>query len=722
MPNLASIKRLKKFEKPEKSISKEFLLKQNKKVKKNYILKFIEKINKSFWSQPKQRLLSYGIMLIFVVLLSHLANLQLFVSQKLTTQNLNNAKALEQLVKKPVNYTVTNSLRGQIYVTDRARNQSQIPLTSTQLLARISIDPLELSKLVKTNTLTIESVSTNLASNLNISYPKILDIIKAELSKENLSRYSVIENFGSEQQRQTANFLISDNKNNNKYYTWLRVDDVTKRTYPQNQLAASVVGYMSKYPTPQNEALESECRKIVQKDIDNGINISEYNTGYYGLEQKYCEILNGSNGKKMLGGDNKLGEGDVLEINGSNFYLTIDYTLQQKAESLLQKAVKDNTNENGPPKDGTITIINPKSGKILAMASYPSFDPNNYNDTKDPRSYRNVGSSVDYEVGSSMKPLTVAMALTEYDYGTKGSNGQTIGIPSNWSKKDYGPEGKIYIDAGGNKDIIHNSQNKSYDDRDNDLKLVIRDSLNTMISDITDSVGNVKIKDYLENKFLFSQKTQATFAGGGSGNLSSLESNIQCQFCYAQHGFGQGFYVSPLQLLRAYTALANNGKMTEPYLVEKIINPDGTEDTGKLVQSPIYRNEPKQIFTEKASKLTTEYMKSVIEEGYLGSNPRGIEGYTIAAKTGTAQISRPIINPETKKEEPCYYVCNTDKGLFDHTLIGYGPTQSAEVMILVKLSEPRPGVVQNFADTTLMPTFLEMMKYTLEYYQIPRDK
>ena len=722
MSKLASTKKLKKFIKPSTNNNKNLFLAHNEKPKSNYGLNFFKKISTKFWSQPKQRLLSYGIILIFIVLLTHLANLQLFTNQKLSFANVNSAQSLEQLSKKAINYTVTNSLRGQIYVADRARNQNQIPLTSTQLLARISIDPLELDKLIKSKKLTIEAISTNLASNLNIAYPKVFEIINNELTKPNLNRYSIIENFASEQQRQTANYLISDNANANKYYTWLRVDDVTKRTYPENQLAASIIGYMSKYPTPRSEALQSECGKVIERDIENGINIPEYNTGYYGLEQKYCDILSGSNGKKMLGGENKLNEGDVVEINGSNLQLTIDYTLQQKAEELLQKAVKDNTNENGGPKDGTITIVNPKSGKILAMASYPTFNPNSYNDAKDPRSYRNIGSSVDYEVGSSMKPLTVAMALSEYDYGTKGSNGQVIGIPSNWSKKDYGPEGKIYIDSGGKEDVIHNSQNKSYQDRDNNLKLVLRDSLNTMISDITDSVGNARIKEYLENKFLFNQPTKATFAGGGKGNLSSLVTNIECQFCYAQHGFGQGFYISPLQLIRAYTALANNGKMIEPFLIEKVIHSDGTEDDGKLVESPIYKGEPKQIFTEKASSLVTEYMKSVIDEGYLGSNPRGIDGYTVAAKTGTAQVSRPTINAETKKEEPCYYVCNTNKGLFDHTLIGYGPTKNAQIMILVKLSEPKPGVIQNFADTTLMPTFLEMMKYSLDYYQIPRDK
>ena len=98
-------------------------------------------------------------------------------------------------------------------------------------------------------------------------------------------------------------------------------------------------------------------------------------------------------------------------------------------------------------------------------------------------------------------------------------------------------------------------------------------------------------------------------------------------------------------------------------------------------------------------------MQAVIDEGYLGQQvgKNSIPGYSVAAKTGTAQITRQYDG------KPCDYTCNTEKGLFDHTLIGYGPTVNSQVMVVIKISEPNPGVVTNFADTTLMPGFKEMM-------------
>lgn len=645
----------------------------------------------------------------FFLIVGHLANLQIAGFYGQAGQNSPDSI----LVRRSV---IENQKRGQIYIQDQSRNQQRIPLTSTQILANLSIDPLELKKIIDKGT-SIEEIAQTLSGSLNIPYSTVYETIKYETGRENPGRYVVISRFISEQQKRIANSLIQDRADKRMFFTWLSVRETLRRTYPQGNMLASTVGYMTKYNVSREEAMRTECRGVVEDNERNGVPSRDYAVGYYGLEQKYCSILAGRNGRTVFFGSQLQNDDSLAPQNGSDLYLTIDMTLQQKAEELLERAIRENSNQNGKPRNGSIIVMNPKTGKILALASSPSFDPNDYSQAS-AEAFRNVATSEDYEVGSSMKPLTVAAALSEYEKGTTGSQGQRIGISPTWAKRDYDKQGKIYKALNGEEVRITNSQNVSYSGRINDLKLTIRDSINTMISDITDSLGNVKLREYFEDKLEFNKPTEATFAGGGTGNLTSLDKNIECQYCYAQHGFGQGFAISPIQLMRAYTAIANNGKMVEPYLIDKIVDQDGRVDDGSAPDSLLLRQEPKQVFTEQSSRLVTEYMKAVIDEGYLNeTNGRNsIPGYSVAAKTGTAQITR------SHNGKFCDYSCNTQLGLFDHTLIGFGPTRDAQVMVIVKLSEPRPGVISNFADTTTMPAFKDMMSYSLEYLKVPKDR
>ena len=160
----------------------------------------------------------------------------------------------------------------------------------------------------------------------------------------------------------------------------------------------------------------------------------------------------------------------------------------------------------------------------------------------------------------------------------------------------------------------------------------------------------------------------------------------------------------------------------EPYLIDKIVDGSGNVDDGTNSSSLIKRKDSVQIFRNNVAKEIATDMKSILDEGYLGSTPRPIEGYSVSGKTGTAQVSRPIVDKDTGKETYCDYNCNTSLGLYDHTMIGFGPTDNAKVMVLVKISQPKPGQVTNFADSSSMPTFREMMKFTLEYLQVPHDR
>lgn len=718
-PNTKSIYR--EFDKPKSKQAKTRTTAKNK--ASNGILsifsaKFKRQISKFLlviytWIDNRGRInaVKFGTFVIFGLLILHLANLQIF--NYYVSAN-NTIDAGSGVIRRSI---IENQKKGQIYIQDFARNQPKISLTSTQNTSNLSIDPLALKSIITKNKLRTEELASGLAGNLNLPYNTVLDLINLETARENPSRYVILVKGITEFQKKVANYLIDQSDNKMAYFTWLGVRENITRSYPYGDLLGATLGYIPKYNVSRQEGVKTECRQMIEDNDRSGASSLDYAIGYYGLEQKYCSTLAGRNGRTVILG-NKLNNEDSLPAqNGSDIYLTLDMTMQQKAEEILAKVLKENTNANGKPRNASMVVMNPKTGKILALASAPSFDPNLYGQGE-VSTYRNVATSEDYEVGSVMKPLTVAAALTEYEKGTTGSQGQRIGVPEDWKKADYDKNGKIYKELNGAELRISNSQNISYSGRQNDLKLTIRDSINTMISDITDSLGNVKLRDYFVNKFEFNKPTEATFAGGGNGNLSSLEKNMDCQYCFAQHGFGQGIAISTVQLARAYTALANKGQMVEPFLIEKIVDQNGKIDDGKGSDSILNRPEPKSIFTEKSAKLTTGYMQAVIDEGYLGQQVgrNSIPGYSVAAKTGTAQITR------QHNDKPCDYTCNTEKGLFDHTLIGYGPTTNAEVMIVIKISEPRPGVVTNFADTTLMPGFKEMMSFSLDYLKVARDR
>jgi penicillin-binding protein 2X len=674
------------------------------------ILNLIYTAFKSFINgQTRSNITNYIGILLFLIISIHIANLQIFGFQGLR-KNANSG------LKTFTNITLAK--RGQIFIQDYNRNQEKIPLTSTEILSSLVIDPLELQNIYRFGK-EPSDIARALATNLNISYNSTLTLLEA--NKDKNTRYLVLEKFITDSQAQTAKLLIEKNPDKLNYNAWLDIQETMQRSYPLGDFLGSTIGYVPFYKVTKEEALSSDCREMIEKNERNNAGLNEYSIGYYGLEQKYCSLLGGLNGKKYYNGLNLLDLDTVNVQDGANLVLTLDLTLQRKTDELLLKYIEQNTNENGKPENASIIVMESKTGRILALSSYPSFDPNNY--TAYPvESYRNVATSLDYEVGSTMKPLTVAAALSEYDKGTLNSEGKRLGVSSNFFKRDYGSDGKRYQEISGTlTPSIRNSQGISYasDPTCCDLKRTVRDSLNTMISDIVDSVGTVKLTEYFKDKFLFNKTTEGAFAGGGSGNLSTLETQLDCLFCFSQHGFGQGLYLSPLQLMRAFTTLANDGLLVEPRLIDKIEYSDGKIDTGENPSSPIAKTAPYPVLSQQSARLVTEYMKSVIDEGYLGRGnfKNSIPGYSVSAKTGTAQITRP-----NKDGTPCAYACNTEKGFFDHSLIGYAPSSNPEIMVMVKIAKPKPGEKTNFADGTSMPVFRETMQFALEYKKIPKDR
>ncbi len=696
------------------------------------IWSFLTKIFGKYLDRQSSFLVCF--LLIFGIIVGHIAGLQVWSSDEILAITGGEIKSV-----------IIPSRRGQIFIQDSAKGKNAVMMTSTQLSGNLFIDPTALSQILKK--INLEEIVTLLSGSLNIPY----DFLENEISKsvkiennnetKSLGNYRVIQKGLNKSQTEVVNFLTVSNlkaKNGQPLAigAWLGVEQIPERSYPQGNLLASTLGYTSKTSILKEEITKSgtNCAKVVSDNETRKSEIPAYTAGYYGVEQKYCRTLAGVNGRSVIGGNKNLVENQDQPVeNGKDIYLTIDKGIQQKAEDILAKTIQTNTNSNGKgPKNGSIIVMNPQTGKILALANWPTFDPNKYAES-DPDAWQNIGTSMDYEVGSTMKPLTVAAALNEYQTGNLSSKGEPLGVSPSKTFIDHDIKGKIYKqndDKGNliNGPVVKNSQKISYKDFGRiGLKEVIRDSINTLISDITDSMGNTKLREYFEEKFLFDKPTAVAFGVGGTGSSveKSLKDSIQCQFCYALHGFGQDIKISPIQLMRAFTAIANDGKLVEPYLVEKIVDENGNVDNGNDPQSPINRPTPYPILSPQSTRLVTKYMQAVIDEGYLGQAPRPIPGYSVAAKTGTAEVARPI---ETKDKDgktiktPCNYTCNSSRGIFDHSLIGFGPTTNAQIMVMVKISEPRPGLETNFADSTSMPAFLEMMQFSLEYLNVPKDR
>ncbi len=671
--------------------------------------------------------------------------------------------------------------KGNIYFKDLAQNKDDVPLTSNSLKYNAVFNPLILKQnlpiitqnlQLKSQNETLSQIALFLASqtnissqdliesfNQNIDFSKIEEITKKpenpwsvllgaltkqktqqDDSNNSLSKtkkYGILKKEISQDQSNAIDRVRDDDKINQIYLftTWLsQTEQITIRSYPEGKTLGQTIGYSLISPVNSTEARNRKnCRDIVEKNQNRGTEIGEfgaYQIGSYGVEQRYCSELGGVNGRSIsnINLTNPEAVKNQIVQNGANIYLNFDKNIQKKAEQVLEAAVTKNTNIVGGPKDGCIIVMEAQTGNLLAMASYPAFDPNNYADyfSTNSKSVINNCTGNDYEVGSVMKPLTVATSITNKQNGGNG-------VDTNYSFIDFDEKGKEYKDGDGIA-TIQNAKNYSWRKFGNiGLKEIIRDSINTGIANITEITGSNALKDFFLDKLEFGHYGDPdynlpNFAGSINGDTQSFDSDAYCEFCYANKGFGQGFSISALQLIRAYTALANDGNIIQPKWINKIQCSDGSQENlftrGNCVseESHLKPNQPKSVFTKRATDAVTNYMLAAAEEGYLGSgNTKAmVDGYRIAIKSGTAQISRPIVL-ENGKTAPCDATCNTKRGLTDHTMIGYN-TGNKRYIVILKLAEPNPGVVENFSSTTLPTFFSEIMKFTLEYMNTPKER
>jgi stage V sporulation protein D (sporulation-specific penicillin-binding protein) len=250
----------------------------------------------------------------------------------------------------------------------------------------------------------------------------------------------------------------------------------------------------------------------------------------------------------------------------------------------------------------------------------------------------------------------------------------------------YNDTGQV-VESDGK--VIKNSDGKAHGV--STMVQVLDESLNTGAVYVKEQMGNAKFLDYLK-KFGFGQKTGVELPET-SGSLATLEKgNVKVNFDTA--AFGQGITVTPLQLMEAYTALANGGVMMQPYIVQAHVKPDG-----KIVNT-----EPKkagQVVSAQTASTISAMLVDVVENGH--GKKAAVKGYYIGGKTGTAQVPR----KDGQGYEP-----NNNIGTF----IGYGPIEKPKFLMMVRVDHPRDV---SFAESSAAPPFSQIAQFILNYYNIP---
>ncbi|MBI5135555.1 penicillin-binding protein 2 [Candidatus Uhrbacteria bacterium] len=415
------------------------------------------------------------------------------------------------------------------------------------------------------------------------------------------------------------------------------------RIYPEKELLGSITGF-------------------VRQDDDTL-------RGQYGIEGYFDKELSGQKGWEYLLRDGRgrlipaPGTSSSKPMDGINIILTIERSVQFTACEALKETV-----DRFKALGGSVIVLNPKTGAIRALCSLPSFDPNSYNAVGDIGVYNHLAVDDAYEPGSVMKVITMAAGIEE-----KAVNPKTT----------YVDQGFVSIGP----DTIHNAADKSYGLQD--MVGVLKESINTGAVFVAQRLGGDRLTKYIKN-FQFGQLTGIELPNENSGWLSSLG---KPQFIYtATASFGQGITVTPIQLARAFSAIANGGELVAPTIIQSFRTSDGI--TINQVPKPKIR-----VISPETSSLISSMMVEVVEEGH--SKGAAAPGYYIAGKTGTAQIAAQGARGYTSK--------------FNHTFVGFGPVEDPSFLVVVSIKSPEAL----YAEATAVPTAGKIIKFLLPYDQIP---
>lgn len=420
--------------------------------------------------------------------------------------------------------------------------------------------------------------------------------------------------------------------------------DETVRFYPEASMAASLLGFVAK--------------------DENGID-----KGYFGLEGYYDRQLRGKDGTSIVVHDAagqpiiaKMNDNSV-KVDGRDLILTIDRRIQ----FMLDNELKDGIARFGA-QSGMAIVMDPKTGGVLAMSSFPTFDPRSFQDF-DESLYKNPLISFAYEPGSTFKPLVMAAAMNE-------------GLVK--------PETVCDICSGPVR--IGEYEIKTWDDKyrtGTTMTDVIVHSDNTGMVFTGRKLGMEKFLSYL-HKFGIGRSTGIDLQGEVYPSLRPEDQWYPIDEATAT--FGQGLTLTPINLITAFTAIANGGKRMEPHVVSAVHTADGNtiKIQPKVLDQPI---------TPQTAKVVSEMMVRAVNDGEAQWTK--VKGYRIAGKTGTAQI------PVEGHYDPNKTIAS---------FVGFGPVDDPRFLMLVVLDRPSTSI---YGAETAAPIFFGAARQILNYYGIP---
>lgn len=561
-----------------------------------------------------------------------------------------------------------------------------------------------------------DQVSMALTPYMEMPPTELANILKGQ------NRYVILQRKIKPEIAAQVKKLIDEDKTKN--FTGLGLKEEYFRYYPEGTLASNLLGFV----------------------VDSGTS----QLGQYGIESEFNSQLQGKKGvfKTQKDGFNRqitVGDSEIVPaVDGDNVVLTIDRSIQMAAEKYLAQSVHDFNADNGQ-----VIVMDPKTGKIMAMANYPTFNPNSFGGvyktedvslspdniknlvpidnvpnaywfyldqiTKDrieifkvqkddgtviyqkysnivgPEAYQNKTVSQAYEPGSIYKIITMSAAIDDGDVTptTAINDPGILYLDKNKNGGKFkGPDGLGY-DA-----IIHNVSAKCTNSHST-MTWIIQNSCNTGITWVAQKIGRNLFYNYML-KFGFNERTDIELANESPGRIADFNGWTDSEL--ANHAFGQGILATPLQMISAYAAVANKGIYMQPHIVESVQQQDG-----KIVTydpKPIQR-----VISEQAAETMKAMLINNVENGDSYGKIRMPDHY-IGAKTGTAQT---YLNGEALK----------GAGTTITTVIGFAPKDNPRFVILTKMDRPRAS---EWADATSAVLFQKMSAYLFDYFSLPPDK
>ena len=599
--------------------------------------------SKNFIHTKKLRFTLIATILIFLLLIGRIGFLQ-FVQGNSLKEQAYNQQAINQIISPK---------RGNIYAST-----GQALAIGAQV-DTITINPAKIVKDSEEDTKTLkETVAKGLSDIFSLDYNETLEKVNSTSQVETIAKKVEQEKVDELKQWMEDNDIS----------VGINIDEDTKRYYPYGSLASSVIGFCG-----------------------------SDNQGLSGIESKWESVLTGTPGKIVSSkGSNQqeipnAEETYISAENGSDLTLTIDFNIQTIVEKYLKQAVDENNCEKG----GNVIVMNPKNGDILAMASYPDYDLNSpytpnakLAETYDSLSteeksealykmWANKSVAETYEPGSVFKVITASVALEENitttdkedDFICKGyeefqDGSQTLKI-SCWRTNPHGVQSL--------RDALCNSCNPAF------MQLGKR-------------IGAATLYKYYEAFGLF-DSTNSGLYGEQSSIFQKLENVGPVEL--ATMSFGQRLNVTPLQMITAISAVANDGILMQPRIVKEITN----TETGSVTEVPV--KEVRQVISKETSQQVKSMMESVATVGT--GKTAAVSGYTIGGKTGTS--------------EPIY--TRTEDG-YVASYVAIAPVEDTQIALLLTLYDPPKNNHQG--GQLAGPVVSQMLSEILPYLGIPSDE